>query len=183
VQCFSLTSSRNTELTCVKVGTDNRVNTSVAPAEPEDIEEEKKSAIIKISVVTTSRKLWYQRLSQMQRCISQGKGKCVASTKRNKRCSSKAPGSQHEIDNLLNAWSKCLDDENYTDIPAILKKFFGFAVCGKQKSAIMSVLERVKSLNELVTGSDYDMFAYALAVTDFLNTKSALWHMPISNHD
>jgi hypothetical protein len=84
---------------------------------------------------------------------------------------------------MLNDWSKCLDDENYTDIPAIVKKFFEFAVCGKQKSAMMSLLERVKSLNELAERSDYDMFAYALAVTDFLNTKSALWHMPVSNHD
>ena len=176
-------SIRNTELTCVKVVTDNRENTSVAPAEPEDIEEETTSAIIKISVVATSRKLWYQRLSQMQRCVSQGKGKCVASTKRNKRCSSKAPGSQHEIDGLLNAWLKCLDDENYTAIPAIVRKFFESAVCGNQKSATMSLLEKVKSLNELATGSDYDAFAYALAVTDFLNTKSTLWHMPISNHD
>lgn len=183
MQCFSLRSSRNTELTCLKVGTDNRVNTSVAPAKPEDIEEETTSAIIKISAMATSRKLWYQRLSQMQRCISQGKGKCVASTKRNKRCSSKVPGSQHEIDGLLNAWSKCLDNENYAAIPAIVGKFFESAVCGKQKSATMSLLERVKSLNELATGSDYDMFAYALAVTDFLNAKSALWRMPVSNHD
>jgi hypothetical protein len=154
----------------------------MTPAETEYIEEDKASASIQMSIVATSRKLWYQRLSEMRICISQGKGKCIATTKKNKRCSCKSPGSQHEIVDLLNAWSKCLDEEDYTAIPAIVRKFFESAVCGNQRFATMSLIERIESLNKLATGSDYDVSAYAFAAIDFLNTKSALWHMPVSDH-
>jgi hypothetical protein len=184
VQCYSLKPIRKIQLTGAKVETKNqsRVDTSIAPTKTEAIEDEKKSANIKTAAVATSRKLWHQRLSQMRANISQGEGKCVATTKRDRRCSSKAPGSRDEIDGILNAWSKCLEDEKYTAIPALVKKFFESAVCGKQKFAMKHLLERIESLSELATGSDYDMSEYASAVTNVLSTKSALWPRLVSSH-
>jgi hypothetical protein len=157
-------------------------STSITATKTEEIEDENYSALIEIAAVATSRKLWFQRLSQMRTCISQGVGKCVATTKLNQRCSSKTPGSRHDIDGILKAWSKCLEDENYTAVPTLVKRFFESAVCGKQKLARKNLLERFESLNERITGSDYDRSGYASAVINVLSTESALWPRLASNH-
>jgi hypothetical protein len=165
-----------------KIKNQSHPSTSITATKIEDIEDGNHSALIEIAAVAASRKLWFQRLSQMRTCISQGVGKCVAFTKLNRRCSSKTPGSRHDIDGILKAWSKCLEDEDYTAVPNLVKKFFESAVCGKQKFARKSLLERVESLNELVMGSDYDRSVYASAVTNVLSTESALWPRLVSNH-